>query len=162
MQRFTDLKVWQRSHAFVLQIYRLTGSFPNEERFGLTSQLRRAVVSVPSNIAEGSKRRSNRDYAHFLNLAEGSLAEADYLLLLTRTSAMRPDIHRPASEASGRDREDAPHPTHEVRPGSAINSRPSTSTRGSVVPAGNCHLDVFGCGRAALCDLTRVKRLQLP
>jgi four helix bundle protein len=84
MQRYTDLKVWQRSHALVLSIYRLSDRFPASKRFGLTSQLRRAAVSVPSNIAEGSKRRSPQHFAHHLNVAEGSLAEADYQLLLSR------------------------------------------------------------------------------
>ncbi|MFQ5930305.1 MAG: four helix bundle protein [Acidobacteriota bacterium] len=84
MQRFTELKVWQRSHALALEIYRRTEAFPSEERFGLVSQLRRAAVSVPTNIAEGSKRKQNRDYARFLNIAEGSLAETEYLLLLSR------------------------------------------------------------------------------
>ncbi len=84
MQRFTDLKVWQRSHALVLEIYRLSSKFPGDERFGLTSQLRRAAASVPTNIAEGSKRRSNQEYAHFLNIAEGSLAETEYLTFLSR------------------------------------------------------------------------------
>lgn len=84
MQRFTDLKVWQRSHRLVLEIYRLTTEFPPEERFGIVSQIRRAAVSVPTNIAEGSKRTRNRDYARFLNIAEGSLAEVEYLLLLSK------------------------------------------------------------------------------
>lgn len=84
MQRFTELKVWQKGHALVLTVYRLTASFPADERFGLTSQLRRAAVSVPSNIAEGSKRVGNQDYARFLNIAEASLAEAEYLLILAR------------------------------------------------------------------------------
>jgi len=84
MQRFTDLKVWQRSHNFVLEIYRLTAKFPSEERFGLVNQLRRAAASVPTNIAEGSKRQGNQDYARFLNIAEGSLAESEYLLMLSR------------------------------------------------------------------------------
>ena len=84
MQPYTELKVWQRSHALVLQVYRLTATFPQEERFGLTSQSRRAATSVPTNIAEGSKRRSNQDFAHFLNMAEGSLSELDYHLLLAR------------------------------------------------------------------------------
>ena len=84
MQRFTELKVWQRSHAAVLEIYRLTLRFPASERYGITSQLRRAAVSVPTNIAEGAKRSSRRDYAHFLNIAEGSLAETEYLVLLSR------------------------------------------------------------------------------
>src|SRR6266699_3864064 len=84
MQRFTDLIVWQRSHALVLQVYRLTKSLPSDERFGLTSQLRRAVLSVPTNIAEGSKRQTNPEYARFLNIAEGSLAETEYLLMVSR------------------------------------------------------------------------------
>ncbi len=84
LQRFTDLKVWQRSHALVLQIYRLTTGFPDDERYGLVSQIRRAAVSIPANIAEGSKRRRNYDYARFLNIAEGSAAEVDYLLILSR------------------------------------------------------------------------------
>jgi four helix bundle protein len=84
MQQFRELKVWQRSHQLVLDLYRLTEGFPPGERFGLVSQLRRAATSVPTNIAEGSKRRSRRDYARFLNLAEGSAAETEYLLLLSR------------------------------------------------------------------------------
>jgi four helix bundle protein len=84
VQRFTDLKVWQRSHALVLQLYRLTRALPVEDRFGLVSQLRRAAVSVPTNIAEGSKRQGSQDYARFLNIAEGSLAETEYLLMLSR------------------------------------------------------------------------------
>ena len=82
MQRFSELKVWRRSHTLVLELYRRTESFPREERYGLTAQLRRAGVSVPSNIAEGSKRRGNQDYARFLNIAEASLAETEYLILL--------------------------------------------------------------------------------
>lgn len=84
MQRFTDLKVWQRGHALALAIYRLSAAFPSDERFGLVAQLRRAMVSVPTTIAEGSRRRSAKDYAHFLNIAEASLAEVEYLLMLSR------------------------------------------------------------------------------
>lgn len=84
MQRFSDLKVWQRSHVLVLALYAATDSFPPDERFGLTSQLRRAAASVPTNIAEGSKRRGRTDYARFLNIAEGSLAETEYLVILSR------------------------------------------------------------------------------
>jgi len=84
MQRFTELKVWQRSHELVLRIYRLTKALPSDERYGLVAQLRRAAVSVPANIAEGSKREGGQDFARFLNIAEGSLVEAEYLIMLSR------------------------------------------------------------------------------
>jgi four helix bundle protein len=84
MQHFRNLVVWQRSHALVLELYRVTGSFPKDERFGLVSQLRRAAASVPTNIAEGAKRQGRQDYARFLNIAEGSLSETEYLVLLSR------------------------------------------------------------------------------
>ena len=84
MQRYTELKVWQRGHALALEVYRRTEEFPEKERFGLTAQTRRAAVSVPANIAEGSRRQGAQDYARFLNIAEGSLAETGYLLLLSR------------------------------------------------------------------------------
>ena len=84
MQRFTELKVWQRSPALVLLVYRLTKAFPAEERYGLTAQLRRAVLSIPTNIAESSKRQTNTEYSRFLNIAQGSLAEAEYLLMVSR------------------------------------------------------------------------------
>lgn len=82
MQRFTELKVWQEGHALTLEVYRLTAGFPAEERFGLVVQLRRAISSVPANIAEGSKRETQADYARFLNVAQASLAEAEYFLIL--------------------------------------------------------------------------------
>ncbi len=84
MQHYSKLRVWERSHRLVLELYRATQGFPVSERYGLTSQLRQAAVSVPTNIAEGSKRTSHKDYAHFLNIAEGSLAETEYLILISR------------------------------------------------------------------------------
>jgi len=84
MQRFTELKVWQRGHALVLSVYRMTTGFPLNERYGLTSQVRRAALSVPTNIAEGSKRITSQEYARFLNIAEASLAETEYLLMVSR------------------------------------------------------------------------------
>jgi four helix bundle protein len=84
VKQFRQLDVWRRSHALALQIYRLSAKFPVEERFGLMTQIRRAVVSVPTNIAEGAKRQRKLDYARFLNISEGSLAETNYLLLLAR------------------------------------------------------------------------------
>ena len=84
MQHFTELNVWKRSHALVLEVYRLTKAFPADERFNLISQIRRAALSVPTNIAEGSKRKSQQEYARFLNYAEGSLSETEYLLMVSR------------------------------------------------------------------------------
>ena len=84
MQRFTDLKVWQRAQELAVAIYHLTRAFPREERYGLTAQLRRAAVSIAANIAEGSKRHRPGDYARMLNIAEGSVAEVECLLLLAR------------------------------------------------------------------------------
>jgi len=83
VQRFTELAVWQRSHKLVLEIYRSTRGLPQEERFNLTSQIRRAALSVPTNIAEGSKRLGSKEYARFLNIAGGSLAETEYLLMVS-------------------------------------------------------------------------------
>ncbi|HEV2233457.1 MAG TPA: four helix bundle protein [Terriglobia bacterium] len=102
MQRFQDLKVWQRSHALVLEIYRLTKSFPDAERFGIISQLRRAAASVPTNIAEGTKRQGRQDYARFINIAEGSLAEAEYWVLLSRDLGhLAPKASETASAETG-------------------------------------------------------------
>lgn len=84
MQKFTELKVWQRSHALALEIYGLSRSFPDFEKYGVTSQLRRAVASVPTNLAEGSKRKTRTEYARFVNVAEASLAETEYLVILCR------------------------------------------------------------------------------
>jgi four helix bundle protein len=84
MQHYSRLQVWQRSHKLVLNLYHMTQAFPSRERYGLTAQLRRAALSVPTNIAEGSKRAAPRDYAHFLNIAEGSLSETEYLVIVSR------------------------------------------------------------------------------
>jgi len=84
MQHFRELKVWQRSHQLALQIYRICSGFPSHELYGVTSQLRRAATSVPTNLAEGSKRRHPREYARFINIAEASLAETEYLLILSQ------------------------------------------------------------------------------
>jgi four helix bundle protein len=83
-KKFTDLTVWQKAHAFVLSIYCLSAGFPKNEIYGLTSQLRRAAVSIPANIAEGFKKRSSADKVRFMNIAQGSLEECRYYLILTR------------------------------------------------------------------------------
>jgi len=79
---FRDLIVWQKAHQFVLAAYRLSESFPKPETYGLTSQLRRAAVSVPANIAEGFKKTGRADKARFMNIAQGSLEECRYYLIL--------------------------------------------------------------------------------
>ena len=84
MQPFTRLRVRQRAHAFALEAYTATARFPASERFGLTAQIRRAAVSVTANIAEGSRRRHDGDFARFLNIAEASLAEVEALVMIGR------------------------------------------------------------------------------
>jgi len=79
---YRDLIVWQKSIVLVKQIYKLTSIFPSEEKFGLISQLRRAAVSIPSNVAEGQARRTTGDFIHFVSNAEGSVAEVETQLIL--------------------------------------------------------------------------------
>ena len=84
MLNFKDLVIWQRSHNLTLDIYRATQYFPKEEMYGLTSQIRRAVSSIPTNIAEGCGRRTNAELANFLNIASGSASEVEYEILLAK------------------------------------------------------------------------------
>ena len=84
MGDYNQLKVWERAHEFALAVYRSTEAFPASERTGLVSQLRRASISIPSNIAEGSSRRGDGEFGRFLSIARGSAAEATYQLLLAR------------------------------------------------------------------------------
>ena len=79
---FKDLIVWQKAHQLVLLIYQYSEAFPRKEMFGLTSQLRRAIVSVPANIAEGFKKKGKADKMRFMNIAQGSLEECRYYLIL--------------------------------------------------------------------------------
>jgi four helix bundle protein len=83
LKNFQELIVWQKSMALVKQIYQHTSSFPNEEMFGLTSQMRRAAVSIPANIAEGQSRNTTGEFRQFLGIAKGSLAELQTLILLS-------------------------------------------------------------------------------
>lgn len=81
---FEDLVVWQKAHLFVLAVYRLSKTFPRSEMYGLSSQFRRAAVSISANIAEGFRKRGQADKLRFFNIAQGSLEECRYYLILTR------------------------------------------------------------------------------
>jgi len=84
MQNFRDLKVWEKAHAVTLAVYAATADFPSAERFGLTSQMRRAAASIAANIAEGCVRSTDLDFARFLHTVMGSASEVEYFLLLAR------------------------------------------------------------------------------
>ena len=83
LKNYTELKVWQRAYQLCLEIYKITKRFPKEERYGLTSQIRRAAVSVPSNIAEGYGRKTTPEYIRFLYIAYGSNCELETQILLS-------------------------------------------------------------------------------
>ncbi len=82
IRNYKDLKVWQQGRLLVKHIYDISRSFPDDERYGLCNQIRRAVVSIPSNVAEGHSRNSTKDYVRFISIAIGSLAEVETQLLL--------------------------------------------------------------------------------
>ena len=84
MKDFRKLKVWERAHQLTLAIYRLTATFPRDETYGLTSQMRRAASSIPSNIAEGCGRDGDAELSRFCQMARGSASELEYQILLTR------------------------------------------------------------------------------
>ena len=81
---FEDLLVWQKAHLFVLSVYRMTATFPKYELYGLTSQFRRASISIAANTAEGFRRRNKADKVRFLNIAQGSLEECRYYIILSK------------------------------------------------------------------------------
>jgi four helix bundle protein len=83
MKDFRQLKVWEKSHQLALAIYKVTAKFPKEELYGLTSQIRRASMSIPTNIAEGCGRNTDAEFARFLQIAMGSASETEYQLLLS-------------------------------------------------------------------------------
>lgn len=83
VQHYKELKIWQKGMKLAKSVYQLTTAFPREERFGLTAQMRRAAVSIPSNIAEGQARSGTREFLQFLSHASGSLAELETQLLLS-------------------------------------------------------------------------------
>jgi four helix bundle protein len=84
MRNFQDLLVWQKSHELTLKIYKISSSYPKEELFGLTSQIRRSASSIPTNIAEGSGRNSDPEMKRFLIISTGSCSELEYQLILSR------------------------------------------------------------------------------
>jgi four helix bundle protein len=95
MRDFTKLTVWQKSHQLALDVYAATRTFPREELYGLTSQLRRAAASIPANIAEGAGRPSEAEYARFLHIAASSGNELEYHLLLARDlNLLSPQSHQ--------------------------------------------------------------------
>src|SRR5438105_1670583 len=84
MQNYRHLKVWEKAHSLTLFMYKATATFPKEEQYGLTSQIRRACSSIPANIAEGCGRDGDAEFSRFLHIAMGSATELDYHLLLAR------------------------------------------------------------------------------
>lgn len=91
MKDFRQLKIWERSHQLVLAIYKATKAFPKEELYGLTSQIRRSSMSVPTNIAEGCGRNTDADFARFLQIAMGSASETEYQLILAHDLGFLPN-----------------------------------------------------------------------
>jgi len=84
MKSFRDIKVWNKAYELVLKVYKVTKEFPSDEKFSLTQQIRRSAVSIIANIAEGNKRKSDKDFGHFLNISEGSLEEVKCYLILSK------------------------------------------------------------------------------
>jgi four helix bundle protein len=84
MRNFQKLDVWKKAHELTLGVYRLTATFPSQERFGLTSQLQRAAASIGANLAEGCGRETDADYRRFVQIASGSACEVEYHLILAR------------------------------------------------------------------------------
>lgn len=84
MRDFKKYDIWQLSHELTLEVYKITSTFPKEELFGITSQLRRSTSSIPTNISEGCGRNSDKEFNQFLNIALGSANETEYLLILSK------------------------------------------------------------------------------
>ena len=98
MQNFKELKVWEKGHKLALRVYKATRLFPDDERYGLTSQMRRAAASVPANIAEGCGRGGRSELKQFLHMSAGSASELEYHLLLARDLGLLPEIDYKAFE----------------------------------------------------------------
>jgi four helix bundle protein len=103
VQDFRQLNVWQKSHGLVIRIYSATSTFPDAERFGLTSQMRRAAASIPANIAEGCGRGGQSELRQFLYTSAGSASELDYFLLLARDLRLLTEKQHQALEVSVRE-----------------------------------------------------------
>jgi four helix bundle protein len=103
MGSYRNLKVWERAHRLTLEVYSATKTFPRDEMFGLTSQLRRSASSIPANIAEGCGRNGDTELARFLTIAMGSASELDYYLLLSRDLGylLQPRYDHLATETQG-------------------------------------------------------------
>jgi four helix bundle protein len=84
MQDYKELKVWEKAHKFTLSVYEVSKTFPKDELYSLTNQLRRAASSIPANIAEGSGKNTQAEFAHFLTIALGSANESEYFLILSK------------------------------------------------------------------------------
>lgn len=84
MQDFTKLKVWQKAHTFTVNLYKITNSFPSEEKYGLTNQLRRAAISIESNLAEGCGRNGDKEFSRFVDIAQGSAYEVRCQIFVSR------------------------------------------------------------------------------
>lgn len=93
MRDFKGLKVWQKAHQLVLDVYRHSQTFPSDERFGLKAHLLKSATSIPSNIAEGCGRRGDAEFARFLSIAAGSATETEYQLILARDLGYITDAH---------------------------------------------------------------------
>ena len=102
-QTFRDLDAWKAAHELVLAVYRLTRKFPKDELFGVTSQVRRSATSIPANIAEGFGRHGTKEFLRFIRIANGSLQETKYFLLLAKDLGyMTPEEHASVTEFSDR------------------------------------------------------------
>jgi four helix bundle protein len=102
LRSFRELEVWQKAHALALDVYRTSANFRATERFGVVAQIRRSATSVPANIAEGFGRRTTKDLLHFITMANGSLEETRYFLILSAdlnylTAELRADLERKCS-----------------------------------------------------------------
>ena len=84
MQDFSKLKVWQKAHNFTVNLYKITKDFPSDEKFGLTNQIRRATVSIESNISEGCGRNGDKEFSRFLDIAQGSAYEVKCQIFISR------------------------------------------------------------------------------